>query len=316
MMDIDQIQLNFNPTSLMILNIVIGFIMFGVALDLRTKDFKTAFKSPKPMFIGLFAQFLLLPAFTFVLVVLIDPRPSIALGMLLIAACPGGNISNFMTHLAKGDTALSINMSAVSTVAAIVMTPLNVMFWGGLLPKTRDILTSFTISPIDMFVIIFLLLGLPLALGMFVRQTYPNWAQKASTPMRYFSIIVFIIVVIVTLLGNWQYFLEFVGAVVFAVFLHNLVAIFSGYFSARLFKLPEKSRRAIAIEVGIQNSALGLVLIFNFFDGLGGMAVIAAWWGVWHIIAGLSLAFFWSRRNPTDHNVVPTGGGNVDGISK
>ena len=301
MTDIDQVLLNFNPATLMILNIFIGFIMFGVALDLRIQDFKNALSSPKPMFIGFFAQFILLPAFTFLLVLAINPRPSIALGLLLIAACPGGNLSNFITHLAKGNTALSINMSAVATVAAIVMTPLNVMFWGSLLPGTSEILTSFTINPLDMLFLIFLMLGLPLTAGMYVRKVFPVWAVKASTPMRYFSITVFILFVIAALVGNWIYFVEFVGMVIVAVFLHNLLALLGGYFSAKLFKLNEASRRAIAIEVGIQNSALGLVLIFNFFDGLGGMAVVAAWWGVWHIVSGLSLAFFWSRRAPDNY---------------
>ncbi|MBU9723334.1 MULTISPECIES: bile acid:sodium symporter family protein [Bacillaceae] len=307
-MDIDQVLLNFNPTSLMILNIFIGFVMFGVALDLKVQDFKNAFSTPKPMLIGLFSQFVLLPAFTFLLVLAIQPRPSIALGLLLIAACPGGNLSNFMTHLAKGNTALSINMSAVATVAAIVMTPMNVMFWGSLLPETNAILRSFTINPWDMLELIVLILALPLAIGMFVKYRKPDFASRASKPMKYFSIIVFIGFVVVALINNWQYFLEFVGLVILAVFLHNLVALLSGYFAAKLFKLREPSRRAIAIEVGIQNSALGLILIFNFFDGLGGMAVVAAWWGVWHIVSGLTVAFFWSKRPPNNQDFAVNGG--------
>ncbi|MCE7792851.1 bile acid:sodium symporter family protein [Salipaludibacillus sp. CUR1] len=308
MMDIDYVLLNFNPASLMVLNIFIGFVMFGVALDLKIEDFKNAFTTPKPMLIGLFAQFFLLPAFTFLLVLMIQPRASIALGLLLIAACPGGNLSNFMTHLAKGNTALSINMSAIATVAAIVMTPLNVMFWGSLLPETSAILRSFTINPLDMLLLIILILGLPLVCGMYVKYRKPEFAAKASQPMKYFSITVFIGFVVVALISNWPYFLEFVGLVILAVFLHNLVALLSGYFFARLFKLREPSRRAIAIEVGIQNSALGLVLIFNFFEGLGGMAVVAAWWGVWHIISGLTIAFFWSRRPPETHDFAVNGG--------
>jgi bile acid:Na+ symporter, BASS family len=298
-MGIDQVQLNFNPTTLTILNMIIGFIMFGVALDLQVADFKRTLSTPKPMFIGLIGQFLLLPAFTFLLVMLIKPIPSIALGLFLVAACPGGNLSNFLTYMAKGNTPLSISMSAVATVVAIFMTPVNVMFWGSLYPDTSSLLRSFTISPLDMLLTIFMMLGFPLILGMFVRYKYPNWARKANKWLKYFSIVFFILFLFASLVANFTYFIQFVGMVVIVVFLHNLIALLSGYFSARLFKLPEQDRRAIAIEVGIQNSGLGLILIFNFFDGLGGMAIVAAWWGVWHLVSGLTLASFWSRRNPT-----------------
>ncbi|MFS0864314.1 bile acid:sodium symporter family protein [Fredinandcohnia sp. 179-A 10B2 NHS] len=297
-MGIDQVQLNFNPTSLMIMNIAIAFIMFGVALDLRVADFKRTFSTPKPILIGLVGQFLLLPAFTFLLVSIINPLPSIALGLFLVAACPGGNLSNFMTYHAKGNTPLSITMSAVSTVFAIFMTPLNVMFWGSLYPGTNELLRSFTIDPVDMLVTIFLMLGVPLVIGMLIRSKYPSFAKKVNTVMKYFSIGFFILFVVAMLAANFKYFIEFVGMVVIVVFLQNLIALLSGYWSARLFKLPEADRRAISIEVGIQNSGLGLVLIFGFFDGLGGMAIVAAWWGVWHLVSGLTISTFWSRREP------------------
>ncbi|BCB03935.1 bile acid:sodium symporter family protein [Bacillus sp. KH172YL63] len=302
-MGIDQVQLNFNPTTLTILNVIIGFIMFGVALDLKPSDFKRTFSTPKPMLIGLTAQFFLLPAFTFLLVSFIQPIPSIALGLFMIAACPGGNLSNFITYLSKGNTPLSISMSAVATVVAIFMTPVNVMFWGSLYPGTSELLRSFTIDPVEILFTIFLMLGLPLMIGMLVRYRYPLWAQKVNKGMKYLSIAFFILFLLAALASNFTYFLEYVGMVVLVVFLQNLIALLSGYFSARLFGLPEADRRAIAVEVGIQNSALGLVLIFNFFGGLGGMAIVAAWWGVWHLLSGLSLAAFWSKRDP--HGAIP-----------
>ncbi|PKR77845.1 symporter [Halalkalibacillus sediminis] len=299
-MGIDQVQLNFNETTTLVMNILIGFIMFGVALDLTPKDFKRTLKTPKSFIIGLTAQFLLLPALTFVLVTILDPRPSIALGMFLVAACPGGNLSNFLTHLAKGRTSLSISMSAVSTAFAIFLTPLNTIFWGSLYGPTNELLRSFTISPLDMLFAIFILLGIPLTLGMYINHSKPEWSRKASKHMKQFSIAFFILFVIGALASNFTYFIDFVGMVVIAVFLHNLLAICIGYFSARTFGLPEIDRRAIAIEIGIQNSGLGLILVFNFFGGLGGMAIVAAWWSIWHIIAGLTLAGFWSRRVPKE----------------
>lgn len=295
-MGIDDIQLNFNPTTLVLMNILIGFIMFGVSLDLKPTDFKRTFRSPKPFIIGLSAQFVIMPALTFLLVLVLQPQPSIALGMFLVAAAPGGNLSNFLTHLAKGNTPLSISMSAVSTALAIVMTPLNTMIWGSLYGPTREILRSFVIHPIDLVQTIIILLGIPLALGMFVNHKAPEWSSKASRWMKRFSIVFFLLFVAGALAANFNYFLEFVGMVVVAVFLHNLIAILTGYFSARAFKLPEQDRRAIAIEIGIQNSGLALILVFNFFDGLGGMAIVAAWWSIWHIVTGLTLATFWSKR--------------------
>ncbi|NIK12446.1 bile acid:sodium symporter family protein [Alkalibacillus almallahensis] len=297
-MGIDEIQLNFNESTLFLMNVLIGFIMFGVALDLTVHDFKRTLKSPKPFIIGLTAQFILLPAFTFLLVLLLQPRPSIALGMFLVAACPGGNLSNFLAHLSKGRTTLSISMSAVSTLFAIIMTPLNTLMWGSFYGPTNDLLRSFMISPTDLITTIVILLGIPLTLGMLVNKRFPDWSKKASKWMKRFSIGFFILFVIGALANNFEYFIDYVGMVVFAVFLHNLLAIIIGYSSARSFGLPERDRRAIAIEIGIQNSGLGLILVFNFFGGLGGMAIVAAWWSIWHIIAGLTIASFWSRRPP------------------
>ncbi|MEE1131630.1 MAG: bile acid:sodium symporter, partial [Caryophanon sp.] len=154
-MGIDQIQINFSESALMVMNIVIAFIMFGVALDLRLGDFKRSLKTPKPVLIGLVCQFLILPGVTFILVSILQPHPSIALGLFLVAACPGGNLSNFLTHLAKGNTPLSISMSAISTVMAIFMTPLNTLFWASMYGPTKDMITSFSISISDMFTTIF-----------------------------------------------------------------------------------------------------------------------------------------------------------------
>jgi len=128
---VDQVRLNFNPQGLLVINIAIGLMMFGVALELKLEDFKRIILSPKAPVIGLVAQFMFLPALTFLLTLILRPQPSIALGMILVAACPGGNLSNIITYLAKGNCAVSISMTAVSTAAAVVMTPLNLALWGG-----------------------------------------------------------------------------------------------------------------------------------------------------------------------------------------
>ena len=293
---IDNIQVNFDESSLLIMNIVIGFIMFGVALDLKLEDFKRTVKNPKPVLIGMLCQYLLLPFATFLLVVLIQPRPSIALGLFLVAACPGGNLSNFLTYLAKGNTPLSISMSAISTTAAIIMTPLNTLIWATLYEPTRDLIRSFSIAPGDMFTTIFFMLGLPIILGMVIRHYYPTLAMRVNKVMSTLSIVIFIAFVGIMLYNNFDVFSKHLGSVVFIVIVLNALAIAIGYYSAKIAKVSDEDRRAIAIEIGIQNSGLGLILIFNFFDGLGGMAMVAAWWGIWHIVSGLTVAFIWSKR--------------------
>jgi len=293
---IDQVRLNFNPQGLMVINIAIAVMMLGVAIDLKLDDFKRIARAPKAPLIGLFAQFVLLPALTFVLTLILRPHPSMALGMILVAACPGGNLSNVMTYLAKGNTAVSISMTAVSTIVAIVMTPLNLAFWGGRQPATASILRRGSLSPVDLLVTVFLILGIPLVAGVVLARVFPKLADRVRRPFKLFSLGFFLLILAGALAANWSYFLHYVGAVAFAVLVHNALALNIGYWSGRAARLARRDCRAISIEVGIQNSALGLVLVFNFFDGLGGMAIVVAWWGIWHIVGGLTAAFLFTRR--------------------
>ena len=292
---IDQVRLNFSPQGLMVINAAIGLMMLGVSLDLKLEDFKRILVAPRAPVIGLVAQFLLLPAFTFLLVWILKPLPSMALGMILVASCPGGNLSNIMTYLAKGNCAVSITMTAISTIAAIFMTPLNLSLWGSLNTKTAEILRAVSLSPADVFVTVFVILGIPLILGQVLIRIFPGLADRVRRPFKIFALVFFILIVCGALAANWKYFIAYVGMVMFAVFVHNALALNLGYWSGRAAGLGQADARAVCIEVGIQNSALGLVLVFNFFEGLGGMAIVVAWWGVWHIIAGLATAFLFTR---------------------
>ncbi len=292
---VDQVRLNFNAQGLLVINAAIGLMMLGVALDLKVEDFKRIFVSPKAPLIGLGAQFILLPFFTFLFTLILRLHPSMALGMILVAACPGGNLSNILTYLAKGNCALSISMTAVSTAAAIIMTPLNLAVWGHFNPDTAVILESVRLSPFDVFVTIFIILGIPLVIGLSLSRIFPSLADRVRKPFKIFSLVFFITIVCGALAANWSIFLRVIGLVAFFVLLHNALALNLGYWSGRLFGLDDRDTRAVTIEVGIQNSALGLVLVFNFFEGLGGMAIIVAWWGIWHIIAGLITAFIFTR---------------------
>ncbi|MCC7058878.1 MAG: bile acid:sodium symporter family protein [Burkholderiaceae bacterium] len=298
MSEIDLVRLNFSPQSLTALNIVLALVLFGVALDMKPSDFKGIASAPRATIIGMLGQFLMLPAIAWLLVLLLEPAPSIGLGMILVAACPGGNISNFLTHYARGNTALSITMTSLSTVGALFFTPFNLAFWGSLNPQTARILNEVALDPLDVLTAIAFLLVIPAALGLGVAHWLPRFAARARRPAKILSLAFFGLFVIGALAANWGYFLAYVGRVLLVVFAMNALGLLGGYLIARFAGLPERDRRAVAIEVGIQNSGFGLILVFNFFQGIGGMAIVAAWWGIWHIVSGLALASWWRRRTP------------------
>ncbi len=270
--------------------------MFGIALDISPKDFKRLLQRPRPVFTGVISQFILLPAATFLMVYVIAPIPSIALGMFMVAACPGGNISNFITHLAKGNTALSISLTAIATLLAIIMTPFNLQLWGGLYGPTAEILREVSVSPFEMLKLVSILLGLPLLLGMWINHVFSNLAKKMAKVLKMGSLVFFIALVFLALFNNLDIFMEYIFYVFWIVLSHNLLAFFTGFSFARLMRLSQQDTRSITIETGIQNSGLGLLLIFTFFEGLGGMAILAAFWGIWHLVSGLLLSAFWGYR--------------------
>ncbi len=293
---IDQAQLNFSEDSLTMLNILLGFIMFGVALGIKKTHFTDLIKDPKSPLLGVISQLILLPLLTFLLLMILRPAPSLALGMILVAACPGGNISNFMSSFSGSNAALSVGLTAIATLSAVLMTPFNFSLYGNLYPGAAPILQDIQIDFWKMLKTVFTLLGMPLVLGMLFAKHFPQLTTRIQTPISVFSFLIFLGFIAVTFVKNYDLFLQWIHAVVFLVLAHNALGFLLGYFLPKTFKRPEKDCRAISIETGIQNSGLGLVLIFNFFDGLGGMAVVAAWWGIWHIISGLTLATFWKRK--------------------
>lgn len=289
-------HVSFNQNSVWLLNLSLMIIMFGVALDLKIKDFKLLAINPKPLIIGFLSQFVLLPALTFVLVSIIKPQPSIALGMFLVAACPGGNISNFITKLAHGNTALSISLTAFSTLLAMFLTPFNFELWSRLYKPTSTILKSIELNPYELIKVIALILGIPLLLGMTTSKYLPKWSIIVVKPLKFISISIFIGFVAIAIISNFKVLKQYIFTVLLIVIAHNLLAILTGYYSAKIFKLSQQNQRTISIETGIQNSGLGLLIIFTFFNGMGGMALIAATWGIWHIISGLGLGLFWAQK--------------------
>lgn len=271
--------------------------MFGIALGIDPKDFKLVAKCPKSAAVGVISQFLLLPAATFLLVWLFKPDPALALGMILVAACPGGNISNFISSISGANVALSVSLTGIATLITPIFTPLNFEFWAYLLSDTSLYLQSFRLEFSEILKTVILLLVLPLLLGLWVRAKFKTVSAKIEKPIRILSLIILVGFIVVALANNFNAFMDHLGVVFLIVLLHNAVAFALGYFSGKAAGLPESERRTIAIETGIQNSGLGLIIIFTFFGGNGGMAIIAAWWGIWHIVAGLLLAYYFKQRD-------------------
>lgn len=291
-------QIHFDPSSLVIINIILAVMMFGVSLDLRTEDFKRILREPKAPLIGMLAQFLLLPALTCLGCWALDVEPMLALGMMLVAACPGGSFSNIMTWMARGNVAVSVSMTAISSLLASVLTPLNFAFYAWLNPQTRPLLTEIAMDPVSLLWLVLLVLGLPLIAGMAIGRRLPTLALKVEKPLRVFALLVMLSFVLLAFSKNLDQFVEHFHLFFWLVVAHNSMALLIGYTAARLSGLPVADRRAITLEVGIQNSALGLAIIFTFFPQASGMLLIAAFWGCWHLVSGLTLAFIWSRNPP------------------
>lgn len=296
MQELDKVQINFDYNSLWVLNLALAVVMFGVALGITFDDFKQLLKQPKLVLIGVLLQFVLLPLVTFLLVILIKPQPSIALGMFMVAACPGGNISNFMTHLAKGNTALSVSLTAFATFLAMFMMPFNFSFYSELYHPTAQIIKTVELDSFGLVKLVLLILGVPLLFGMLLRHKNAALALKLSKLLKPLSIVVFVVIIVIAFSNNIDVFNNYIHYVFAIGVTHNLIALTLGFLVAKMFRLSFKNQKTLAIETGIQNSGLGLLLIFSFFNGLGGMAILAAFWGIWHIVSGLLLAFFWSIK--------------------
>lgn len=309
---LDAIDVNMNKTGMDIINIVLAFVMFGVALGIKPSSFLDIVRKPKSMVVGIICQIVLLPALTFLLTITFKNwiSPMIALGMILVAACPGGNISNFITSFSRGNTELSVSLTAFNTAACIVTTPLNFSFWGKMylnFAEKRMILPDLDIPFWEIFKTIVILLGVPLLLGCLCSQYLPKLTKVLKKPMQYLSIAFFIAMVVLTFGNNIDAFMKCIRYIFLIVLVHNLLALGIGFGTGTLLRVPYKDRRTLTIETGIQNSGLGLVLLFNplifnpeIWANNGGMVVITAWWGVWHIISGLTLAYLWKVRGRKD----------------
>ncbi len=302
---IDGINVQLNAGGMNTINIILAFVMYGVALGIKPGIFVEVFKKPKSVLLGMLCQLVLLPAFTCVLAIVMTGwiSPMMGMGMILVASCPGGNISNFMSSLAKANIELSVSLTAISTALAVLLTPFNFWLWGSIYLHSAAVsaeIPTLVIPLWDVFKTIFILLGIPLILGILTSHYLPKVAQALKKPLQWLSIIVFLAMVVLSFGSNIDAFLKCIKYIFLVVLIHNLLALGIGFGVGTVAKVPYKDRRTLTIETGIQNSGLGLALmlgtsLFANFPPHGGMLVITAWWGIWHIISGLTVATIFNR---------------------
>jgi BASS family bile acid:Na+ symporter len=311
---LDQLTINLGATETTLVNIILAFVMFGVALGIKLETFKDVFRNPKSVLTGLSLQWVALPALTCLLAIVLNPviTPMVAVGMILVASCPGGNISNFISSLSKGNIELSVSMTAVSTLFAPIITPFNFWLWGTLYCRfaaVKNDIPTLEIPFAEMLEQIVLILGIPIVLGVIVSRYIPRVAKALAKPAQVLSILLFMAMVVVSvnkvltgLDSTWAVYAALLTALV-VVIIHNATVLGTGYYGATLMKVPSADRRSLTIETGIQNSGLGLALLLNpaIFDPAvwhnnGGMVIVTALWGVWHIISGLTVATIFRRQ--------------------
>ncbi|OJJ23569.1 hypothetical protein BKI52_04180 [marine bacterium AO1-C] len=291
--DLDQAVLNFSQDNILILKFCLGFIMYGVALNLQIKDFREILVNPRSVAVGLLSQVILLPATTVGLILLVNPHPSLALGMILVAACPGGPLSNFISHYSGGNAELSVSLTTATTLLSTLTTPFNFAFWSQMIEVPGK---TVTLDFLEMAIIILELTIIPTFLGMLTRYRFPKFAERISKIFRIGSLIIFGIFIVGAFADNVNTFVKYLYYFLLLVLGHNLVALATGAFTARIFKVPGRDLRTITIETGIQNGSTSVLLTLTFFGGVGGMALIVGWWAIWDMCSSLLLAFYWSKR--------------------
>lgn len=292
----DTIQIHFSQSQGLFLQLCLGFLMFGVALELHWRDFAYMLQKPKLVAAGLFSQWVLLPVLTLSLVWLFSPPVSLAMGMLLIAACPGGNVSNYAVHLAGANIALSVVLTSISTLACALVTPFLFQLMTQL-SGLKGHLTDIHIDFLSMVQTLAILVFLPILVANILHYLSPDFVKKIRPVVKTGSLLLFFGFVVAGVIGNLDNLVQHLPLVFWWVLLHNGLALLVGYvWSAYILRQPFSTAVSISLETGIQNSGLALLLVFAFFQGNGGMALLAAWWSIWHLISALAVAMLARKR--------------------
>ena len=284
-------------TQQLVLSLVLATMVFSVALELRVDDFRRVAQTPRAVICGLIPQFILLPVGTWLATLVLDLPPDIEVAMILVAACPGGSLSNVITHFGRGNTALSVSVSAVASLIALVATPFNFSWMVANNPATASWLRTLAIDPSDIWISLLLLLAVPMALGLSLTHFKPALSRKLQKPLANFSLVALLAFIVIGLIKERQLLTLGLLPLLAIVILHNASGLLFGYLTSLAMRVSEFDRRAIMIEGGMQNSGLALGIIAVQFNSDLGMVLIASLWGIWHIVSGLTLAFFWRRKD-------------------
>jgi len=302
--DLDQLSLELPQGFQLAVKVVVGLFLFGVALDIRIDDLRDVVRRPWVMVVGLVAQYAVAPGLAVLLTLALDVRGSVAIGMLLVACCPAGNLSNLLTHRARGDAALSISLTGLSNLLAVVLTPLAFAFWTALNPRASDLLRDVSMDPWAVLGEVALLIGLPFALGIFAAWRWPAMAARARKVVEPGALVLLLFVVVGGAAAQMDVLVNYLGLVVVPIVAHNALALAVGYATGRACRLPPAGVRAMTFELGVRNTALGVVLALGFFSDLGGVVFVAALWGLWDVATGLALATWWRRRTVGEPELV------------
>ncbi len=266
---------------------MLGIIMFGMGMTMTLGDFKSVLQSPKAVTIGVFAQFIVMPALAYLLCKLFNLPTEIAIGVILVGCCPGGTASNVITYMAKGNTALSVACTSVSTILAPILTP--AIFY---------VLASqwIDINAMSMLKSILQVVLFPIVLGLLVRAILKNKVDHYIQVMPLISVVAIVAIVAAIIAGSKAQILESGLMILGVVILHNGFGLLLGFWAARIFRLPYTDCKAISIEVGMQNSGLGVALAAVHFALSPITAVPSAIFSLWHNISGSALATYWAAK--------------------
>ena len=281
----------------LILSLVLATMVFSVALELKIDDFHRVAQTPRAVVCGLIPQFILLPIGTWAATMVLDLPPNVEAAMILVASCPGGSLSNVITHFGRGNTALSVSVSAVASLIALVATPFNFAWMVAANPATAGWLRTLSIDPSGIWVSLLLLLAVPMALGLLFSHRLPTLTARIQKPLANFSLIALMAFIVLGLIKERQLLTLGLLPTLGVVVLHNASGLFFGYVTSLAMKVSERDRRAVMIEGGMQNSGLALGIIAIQFNSDLGMVVIASLWGIWHIVSGLACALWWRRKD-------------------
>lgn len=286
---LDELRIVLDPIGQIGLALALILIMFSISLNLRIKDFAFLLQRRTLIFAGVATQIVVLPLLTFALVLLLQPPPSIALGMIVVACCPGGVVSNLLTYLSAGNVAYSVCLTATSSALAALLTPTLILFWSQLYEPTAALLRSIAFDPLGFLIQTTVLLAVPLTIGMIVAARAPDVARRLQKKVALAGTLGLAGAIVYGTVKFLPLLLPALPMLFFFTILHNAAAFCTGAAAGWLLRADVPTRRALVFEVGIQNSGLAIVILLGQFDGLGGAAAIAAVWGVWHLIAGGTL---------------------------